>query len=265
MGSEDVPGYLSVEKLEEILQEISVYQVKLEEDPTLPHLGYAYLQRSIAECRRYLNRTQFYLQTTRRFEKNLKSQIRQFEMDLDLKMARKLADDPIVRQQPAAQDRKAVAISMLHEEYENLADLRVELVNVEETVKLIKMKYDDLHRTNMDVKLQRQLVKDDRTEWEGGGEGYSKPQTNPDKTIPGGLPPPVRSEDIKAEELLEGVKGVPEEREPPPVGDQTPQMSDFLSGRTLGDVPDEPPGDAEPGPEPEGSPVKAMSYEDLLG
>lgn len=264
MESEEVPGYLSEQKLEEILQEIAQYQVKLEEDPTLPTLGYAYLQRSIAECRRYLNRTQFYLQTTRRFEKNLRSRIREFEMDLELKMAQKLADDPIVRQQPAAQDRKAVAISMLQEEHKNLAGMRVELINVEETVKLIKMKYDDLHRTNMDVKLQRQLVKDDRMEWEGGGEGYTRPQKNPDGTVPGGLAPPVRSVDIEAEELLEGVTEGRQDQEAPREADGSLDMADFLSGKTLGTPPAEP-ANREPEPEPEGAPVKAMSYDDLLG
>ncbi len=51
VGSEEVPGYLSGEKLETILGEITEYEVKLEEDPTLPNLGYRYLQKSIAQCR----------------------------------------------------------------------------------------------------------------------------------------------------------------------------------------------------------------------
>lgn len=266
MESKDVQGYLSVEKLESLLEEVAGYEVKLEEDPTLPTLGYAYLQRSIAECRGYLNRVQYYLQTTRRFEKNLRSRIREYEMDLDLKMAQKLADDPVVRKQPAAQDRRAVAISMLQDEYKNLAGMRVELVNVEETVKLIKMKYDDLHRTNMDIKLQRQLVKDDRIGWESGEEGYVRPQTNQDGTVAGGLPPPIRSKDIEAEDLLAGVEDQDQEED----GSHARQMKDFLSGKTVGEMAAFISGRtvgmaAEPPPEEDGGPVAGiMSYDDLL-
>jgi hypothetical protein len=265
MEFEEVPGQLSEGKLDSILQEIAGYEVKLEEDPTLPTLGYKYLQRSIAQCRQYLNRVQYYLQSVRRYEKNLKARVRELELDLELKLADKLADDDLVRQQPAAQDRKALAISQLRAEHENLATLRVRLLDVEETVKLIKLKYDDLHRTNLDIKLQRQIVKDDRTGWEGpDGEGYSAPQANQDGTIPGGMVPPVTSADVNPEDLLEGrePEGLPEPRD----AGYARQMQDFISGRTSGS-----PSDAEPdygsdaGPEPSGAPVAGvMSYDDLL-
>jgi hypothetical protein len=264
MGSEDVPGYLSEEKLESILREIAEYEVKLEEDPTLPTLGYRYLQKAIARCRQYLNRVQFYLQTVRRFEKNLKARVREFELDLDLKLAAKLADDEIVRQQASAMDRKALAITLLRDEHINLAALRVELLNVEEVVKLVKMKYDDLHRTNMDVKLQRQLVKDDRTGWEGpDGEGYTPPQANQDGTVPNGMTPPVTSSDINPEDLLEDVKES-EELPEPRDKDHAQQIDDFISGKTTGAVPED---ETSPigQPEEEGAPiVGVMSYDDLL-
>lgn len=264
MGSEEVPGYLSEEKLESILGEIIKYEVKLEEDPTLPHLGYRYLQKSIAQCRQYLNRVQFYLQTVRRFEKNLKAVVREFELDLELKLAGLLADHEIVRQQSSAMDRKALAISMLGDEHRNLATLRVELLNVEETVKLIKLKYDDLHRTNMDVKLQRQLVKDDRTGWEGpDGEGYTSPQADQDGTIPGGMVPPVTSSDIDPEDLLEGGGG-PEDMPEPKDASYAEQMNNFISGKTV-EAPSERRGTPSTDPEPEGAPVTGiMSYDDLL-
>ncbi len=184
---------------------------------------------------------------------------------MDLKLAGLLADHEIVRQQASAMDRKALAISMLTDEHRNLATLRVELLNVEETVKLIKLKYDDLHRTNMDVKLQRQLVKDDRIGWEGpDGEGYTPPQADQDGTVPGGMTAPVISSDINPEDLLEGVKE-PEEVPGPRDESHAQQMSDFISGKTAGSIPEN--GEASTGkPEKEGAPVIGMiSYSDLLG
>lgn len=257
----EVIGYLDPEKLDSILTEISEFEVKLEEDPTLPELGARYLQSRIAQCRQFLNRTQYYLQITRRYEKNLKKAEKAFELDLELKMSGLLADDPLVRQQSAAQDRRALATSMLKVEHENLARFKVELQDLDGTIRIIKAKYDDLRHTNQDIKLQRQLVKDDRTGWESGDGGYVKPQSREDRTIPGGLPPPVRAEEINPEDLLDPEKrpeDLPEPRNP----SHARQIVNFYANRpapgtTTGPTPTKPQEDVAPV-------TTGMSYDDLL-
>lgn len=198
---EDIEGYITKPKLEAILEEIAGLSITLEEDPTLPDLGYRYLQSRLAKCRDYLNRTQYYHQITRRYQKNLQSRIRHCELDLDFKVMEKLADDGLVRRERSIEDRKALAMSMMKEEYQELSILKVELLNLEETVKLVKLKYDDLSRTNNDVKLQRQMVRDDRNS--ELGEGYSPPQASQNKTVGGGLPPAVRAKKIDPTEILD--------------------------------------------------------------
>ena len=91
----------SKEELDEILDEIANYEVQLVEDPTQPQYGFNYIQKSISQCRNYLNRVQFYLQKIKKQERNLGIEVKQVELDLDLKMQEKLADDPVVRQQPS--------------------------------------------------------------------------------------------------------------------------------------------------------------------
>jgi hypothetical protein len=199
----NTPTEFSKDQLNQILEEISIFKVDLEEDPTQPHLGTRYLQRVIAQCRQYLNRVQFYLQQVKRYEKNLRHDVKQHELDLEFKMNEKLADDALVRRQQSIADRRAVAITLLKEEHDVLSHLRIGLLDVEETVKLIKTKYDDLGRTNGDIKLQRQLIRDDKQDQLHGDEGYSAPQTRQDRTVPGGLRPPIMPKQIAPSDLLD--------------------------------------------------------------
>jgi hypothetical protein len=125
-----------------------------------------------------------YMQFIKIQEKNMKIRLTACELDLNRKIAEKLADDVIVRKQPSIEDRKALASTMLVEEYSTIAELRSDLLDVEETYKLLKIKYDHLRGTSQDIKMQRSLVKDDAMLRMAGNEGYSKPQINQDRSIP---------------------------------------------------------------------------------
>lgn len=191
------------EQLSAILEEIAAFEVELAEDPTLPKLGVRYLNERVAVCRKYLNRVIYYVQTVGKQVKDLNIEVRHMEMDLELKMAQKLADDPLVKKQPSIDDRKALATMLLKDENDNLVTLRLDLMDAFETLKIIKMKHQDLVRTNADVKSQRQLVKDDMDSQMSGGQGYSKPQTRQDGSVPDGMPPPVMSGRIDPQDLLD--------------------------------------------------------------
>lgn len=226
----DVSGYISNSKLDQILEEVSKYEVELVEDPTLPELGSKYIQAKIAKCRYFLNRSQHYLQITKRFERNLKRSEKTFELDLELKIAGLLADDIRVRQQPAVQERRALAISLLHAEHENLADFKLELQGLEDAIRIIKSRYDDLRHTNQDIKLQRQLIKDDRLGWENEG-GFITPHSRADGTIPGGLPPAVKVCSIDPKDILDPSKR-PEDLPEPKNASHAKMISSFFgSGR----------------------------------
>src|SRR5687768_13865456 len=120
------------ERLLKVVQEVSAYEVTLEEDPTLPHLGNRYLQGALAQCRAYLNRVHHYQMIVRRLEKHLTLAVRHHELDLDLKTSALLADDPMVKRQPAIEDRKALAAANLEQEHKTLSQLRLQLLDVQE-------------------------------------------------------------------------------------------------------------------------------------
>lgn len=258
------------QKLDQILEEVSEYSVDIEPDPTLPELGFRYLQRVLSQCRNYTNRVTFYLQACMRLEKALKSEIRCVELDLEMKTRSLLADDPQVRQQSSIEDRKALAGTMLKAEHTLLDELRVRLVDVEETVKILKLKHSELLRTSNDIKLQRAIVRDDKLAQLSGEVGYSKPQVNQDRSVPAGMPAPVTSDQLNPTDLLE--PGAEPAQFPTPIDNvHARQIAEFLAG------PDcrnghvgvnlvlEPQTRADNAPaEPDEPMVRTVSYADLL-
>ena len=221
----------SREKLQQILDEVSSYSVELESDPTLPNLGTQYLQRVISECRNYMNRVMHYMQLIKIQEKNTKIRLKAYELDLERKMAEKLSDDVLVRKQPSIEDRKALASTMLADEYSAIATLRSDLLDIEETYKLLKIKYDHLRGTSQDVKTQRSLVKDDAMIRLAGGEGYSKPIINQDKSIPNGMIAPIITDNLNPQDLLDPNKR-PEELPVPKDAVHAQMISDFLNSQS---------------------------------
>lgn len=249
------------DQLDKILDEIADFHVTLEEDPTLPQLGTRYLQRMTAQCRSYLNRVQYYVQTVGKFERDLRIQVQQKEMDIVLKIDSLLADDPIVRQQPSIGDRRALAAAKLKNEHEDVSLLRLDLMNAQETFKLIKMKYTDLQRANADIKTQRQLVRDDRMGWGDGEGGYTPPEKG--GAIPGGLPPAVTTK-IEPADLLDPNKR-PEDLPEPRDTQHAAQIADFFNSQQPQTQKPAP----APAPAPEPSKVpkpvsQEISYADLL-
>lgn len=212
-----------------ILEEISSYEVKLEDDPTQPHLGTRYLQKIVAQCRSYLNRVTFYHQEIAREEKRLKLELKVAEMDLEFKTKEKLADDSLVRQQPSIADREALAATQLKEEHENVARLRVELMNVQESLKLVKFKHGELSRTSQDIRMQRALVKDDMDSRLSGGDGYARPQSNQDRTVSDGLPAPIPKEPINPRDLLDPERR-PDDMPEPVDSTHADMIANFFNG-----------------------------------
>ena len=246
----------SGEQLQRILDEVAGYSVELESDPTLPNLGVSYLQRVLSECRNCMNRVMHYMQVVKIQEKNTKLRLKAAELDMERKMAEKLSDDALVRKQPSIEDRKALATTMLSDEYHNIASLKSDLLDIEETSKLLKVKYDHLRGTSQDIKMQRSLVKDDALMRLGGGEGYSGPVTNQDKTVPNGLRAPVKPDDLNPIDLLDPNKR-PEDLPIPKDAVHAQMISDFyhstsqqsssISEKAIEDV------------------IRSVDYSDLLG
>lgn len=181
---------LSKDKLDQILEELAGYEVGIEEDPTLPELRNKYINKILSQCRGYLNRTQYYLGLVKKSERTLKTEVKELELDIDFKGKQILVKDEEVRRMPNIKDREALVISKLHLEYEILNRKKIDLLDLEETAKIIKHKYEHLKGVNLDIKLQRQIVKEDLLGAQDGG-GYLPPHRQEGKPVPDGMPPIV--------------------------------------------------------------------------
>lgn len=185
---------ISPEKLDEILNQIALFSIDLVEDPTLPEYGARYITKVSALCRNYQNRVQTYMQEVKRAEISLKKEIKVLEADVDMKTAELLAKDDVVKRQSSIEDRKALAYSILSNEHKSLTDARIELQDVEESYKILKMRYDQLKLTSNDIKAQRLAVKDEIELTRDGGGGSSKAARS-GGVIERGIPPIVRTHD----------------------------------------------------------------------
>jgi hypothetical protein len=186
---------LSKEKLDQILEELAGYEVDIEEDPTLPDLRNKYINKILSQCRNYLNRTQYYLGLVKKLERSLKTEVKELELDIDFKSKQILVRDEDVRRMPNIRDREALVSSKLYQEHEVLNRKKIDLLDLEETAKIIKHKYDHLKGVNLDIKLQRQMVKEDLLALPEGG--YISPHKQPGKPVPDGMPPVVNMIDPK--------------------------------------------------------------------
>ncbi len=247
---------LTTDMMEKMLDEVAQFSIDLAEDPTLPHLGIKYLQKLTSTCRSYSNRVQYYMTEVKRHENKLRIDIKTLELDLDMRIKVMLSDDVTVRQQSSIGDRHAMAVSKLPDEHKLLSEMQVELLDAEENYKLLKSKHGELVRTSNDIKSQRNMVKDDMLARLGGGDGYDKPQTGRDGSIPDGLPPPVAAK-VDPTDLLDPNSQSVEF--PPPIDSQHAEMmADFLSSHPRKEA------KSEPAKEPQVKINSGLAVEDLL-
>lgn len=139
-------------------------------------------------------------------------------------MSALLADDEQVRRQPSFEDRKAVAATMLKDEHQKLADLKVRSQDLEESIKIIKMKYNDLKATNGDIRMQRQLIRDDK---EIGG---TVPEKRQDGSIPEGMKTVANKPKINPVDLFDANKRPDDMPEPRDMA-HAKQIADFFNSQ----------------------------------
>lgn len=261
MSDQEHSRYLG-EALDRILEEVAGFQIDLATDPTLPELGARYLNEKLAACRNFTNRTVHYVQLLKRQERDLRMEMKLAESDLDFKLKEELADDPLVRAQPSIEDRVALATVHLKAEHHALAGARAALLETEETVKLVRARLDNLKQTSYDIKLQRQIVKDDREGWGSGDGGYTPPARNKDRTTADGLQPPVRPAGLNPEDLLDPARR-PADMPVPVDSVHAAQIASFFNDQETYSAQQEE--EALPPPEPKYEAVKSkFSYADLL-
>lgn len=245
------------EQLDNILTEISDYSIDIEPDPTLPHLGNPYLQGLISKCRLYLNRVNYYINQVMIQEREKKRDLKIQELDLEFKIKSLLADDQVVRAQASIKDREAVAAALLKDEYLAVADLKVDIQDLQEVVRILKSVHRELSGASRDIKTARQMIRDDK---DFGGQ--SSVTRGHDKSTPDGMLSPIRPGRVDPKDLLDDDKR-PEFSPKPVDRGHANQIASFLNETQNSD--DEEMDSSSVTSKEDDEVIKTLSYDDLMG
>jgi hypothetical protein len=206
----------TTERIEAIYEEILGLTIELSKDPTVE--GTSYLQRVISECRNGLNRTAAILIEISRDKRRVKNELAGAESSYDIREADLLANDPTVMRGPNLADRKARVQTILREEVLVLQGLRGSLRNLEDLERAVRIRHDELVRTDGMIKTQRNLLRDEVQT----GSFYG--DENP--AAPGSASRKETSDDLdeaEIERLLEKTPFAPPAESPTPQAETTPQ------------------------------------------
>ena len=192
--------------VDQLYRDISVLRIELEPDPTI--LGARYIQGVTSKCRNYLNRVSLIRIQLNQKKRNLMVQIAGEETSLSIEKSRLLAEDDTVKRGSNIADREAIANTMLREQINRIATMKMDLLDIETVDKAVKMAHDELIRTSQEIKVQRSLLFSDRTS--GAGYGDETP-------IDGSDHPPAATAEINENELENLMRGsVPLVKDPAP-------------------------------------------------
>lgn len=150
---------MNIDRITSIYDEIAGYSIELDADPTV--LGPQYLGRVIAQCRNYLNRTTSILLEIRRDKQMTANRLAGEKAAFDIASDELLATDERVRARPNIRDREALIKVILKERVNRIHELENDLRNLDAIESAVKVRHNELVRTDSQIKTQRSLIRDE--------------------------------------------------------------------------------------------------------
>ena len=150
---------MKIERVKQIYDEITKYEIALEPDPR--SLGPLYLQNVISQCRNFLNAVSRVALEVHREKQDIARTIHATETEYDVTFSELLTNDERVRRLPSIEDRKAHVSTMLRDRLANLTNLKGEAQDLEYVEKAVRHRHRELTSTMAEIKLQRSLIRDE--------------------------------------------------------------------------------------------------------
>lgn len=166
---------MHIDRINQIFDEIGTFNIDLSHDPTV--LGPQYLAKLISTCRNYLNRTATILLSISRekviTENNLEGEKAAYKIASD----EMLATDDRIKKLPNIRDRVAMIDTQLTEHAQRITALEQAVRNLNSIEKAVKVRHNELIRTDSQIKTQRSLIRDEiDTKSYMGDENASRPR-----------------------------------------------------------------------------------------
>ena len=146
-------------RIKEIYDSLVQYEIQL--DPNPGALGPKYLFGLISRCRGYINAISFILLEVHREKHDKTEVLGRLEAAYAIASEDLLASDPIIRQAPAIDDRRAMVAVALRTQGNEIKVLKDELQSLGFLDKAIWHRHKELRDTMSEIKLQRSLLRDD--------------------------------------------------------------------------------------------------------
>lgn len=150
---------MEISRITQIYDELDGYSIELEADPTV--LGPQYLGKVIAQCRNYLNRTTSVLLEIRREKQLVSNQLAREKAVFKIESDGLLANDERVKGRPNIRDREAIINVILAERAGTITTLENDIRNLDAIESAVKVRHNELVRTDGQIKTQRSLIRDE--------------------------------------------------------------------------------------------------------
>ena len=150
---------MDMKRIREIYQEISRYEIKLEPDPT--SLGPLYLNGVICDCRNYLNSVTRILLDIRKEKQHLTSETKRLKTSLAIESDDLLSKDEEIKKLPSIGDRRAAINMKLKDRITEIDILELQSNDLDQVEKGVKLRHSELRDTMAEIKLQRNLMRDE--------------------------------------------------------------------------------------------------------
>ena len=146
-------------RIQEIYDALVQYELQL--DPNPAALGPRYLFEQTSKCRGHLNAVSHILLEIHR-EKHAKTEnLGRLQAVYDIAREDLLASDPIIKQAPSIEDRRAMVAVSLREQGSAITALKEELQGLDFLYKAVAHRHKELRDTMSEIKLHRSLIRDD--------------------------------------------------------------------------------------------------------
>jgi len=156
------------DRIEQVYTELFSMGIELDSDPTIS--GPRYLNEVVARCRNYMNRVTMMLLELQRENRALSKAVAGLKLEFKIEFDQLIAENDSIKRLPNIKDRESTANVMLAAKRREIADLELQISDLDTIEKTVRLRHQELVRTSDNIKTQRSLLQTDRNTGAGYGD-----------------------------------------------------------------------------------------------
>ena len=150
---------MTPKRTQEIYDALAQYELQLDSNPAA--LGPRYLFELISKCRGHVNSVSHVMLEIHRERHDKTEALGRLQAIYDIAREDLLASDPLIKQAPSIEDRRAMVAVSLRAQGTAITELKEDLQGLDFLYKAVAHRHKELRDTMSEIKLQRSLIRDD--------------------------------------------------------------------------------------------------------